>query len=244
MQIFKTGDAYAQESEQLTSGTLNLRQLLGRGRAGLNAGDAEQGPDAFLASFLPNEPGASIPRHTYPFPQFQVVVDGEATVGRHLVRPGSFHYSDAGSVSGPITPLDPEIGLTYFTLRPDNASRLAQAVSTEGQGSARTRRSIIGSRIHSELHTEIVVSELVGPEDDGLGVSAVTVPGKATFTPPSLVSHGGQYLLVVEGALSHAGTNLAAGSLVYLASGETADFTAAREGSEILLLQFPTIDSV
>lgn len=243
MQIFKPGgDAYAHEFEQLESGRLDLRQLLGRCRVEASADSAELGPQAFLATFLPNDAGDSIPRRSYPFPQFQVVVNGEATVGRHLVRPGSFHYSDAGSISGPITPLDPEIGLTYFTLRPDSASQRASEAPPEGKGPARTQRSIVGSRIQSESRTETLVSELVGPEDDGLGVCSVTVPANATFTPPCRASHGGKYLIVLEGTVSYAGADLAAGSLVYLASDETADFTAVKEGGELLLLQFPTIE--
>ncbi|MFJ6535197.1 hypothetical protein ACIQH5_03125 [Paenarthrobacter sp. NPDC091711] len=242
MQIFRASDAGVQESKQLNSGKLNFRQLLGGDPLGDPAGTAQYGPQAFLATFLPNDPGDSIPRRSHPIPQFQVVVSGEATVGRHLVRPGSFHYSDADSASGPITPLDPKIGLTYFTLKPDYNSRPASEHTVEGQDSVRTPRSIVGSGIHSKLGADVLVTELVGPEDDGLSVSSISVPACTTFTPQNGASHGGRYLIVLEGRLSFAGTDLPAGSLVFLAPHETADFTATQDRSELLLLQFPALE--
>ena len=70
-------------------------------------------PQSFLVE---QDPDSVILPHFHVQNEFQVVVKGSGSIGRHAVRPLTVHYTGAHTGYGPIT-AGPG-GLWYFTLRP------------------------------------------------------------------------------------------------------------------------------
>src|SRR5258706_2574486 len=83
-------------------------------RNGLIASPAEDpvAPQAFLVE---QDPGTLIEPHFHLQDEFQVMVGGSGSLGRHAVQPVSVHYAGAHTGYGPITAGSD--GLDYFTLR-------------------------------------------------------------------------------------------------------------------------------
>jgi hypothetical protein len=78
----------------------------------------ESGDDPLLSPtmFLVEQPaGKVLPTHWHRENQFQVVVGGGGTMGRHEIAPIMVHYAGAYSGYGPII-AGPE-GVKYFTIR-------------------------------------------------------------------------------------------------------------------------------
>src|SRR5215470_18719270 len=66
--------------------------------------------------FLTQRPrGDIIPPHFHEVDQFQVVVDGRGTIGKHALEPVTVHYTDAYTPYGPITTVGD--GMLFYTLR-------------------------------------------------------------------------------------------------------------------------------
>jgi hypothetical protein len=70
-------------------------------------------PMAFLVE---QDPGSTASAHYHQQDQFQLVVNGEATMGLHEVRPLTVHFSGAHTAYGPIRASEDD-GVWYFTLR-------------------------------------------------------------------------------------------------------------------------------
>ena len=70
-------------------------------------------PQAFLVE-MP-EPGSVIPPHFHREDEFQVVVAGNGSLGKHALEGVAVHFADAYTPYGPIR-VGPA-GLTFFTLR-------------------------------------------------------------------------------------------------------------------------------
>src|SRR5258708_23159410 len=83
-------------------------------RNGLIASPAEDpvAPQAFLVE---QDPGTLIEPHFHLQDEFQVMVGGSGSLGRHAVQPVTVHYAGAPNRYCPITPGSD--GLDYFTLR-------------------------------------------------------------------------------------------------------------------------------
>lgn len=77
--------------------------------------------------------------HFHELDQFQVMVSGAGRLGRHEVRAGMVHYTDAHTPYGPIVAGDP--GLGYLTLRRDADTRtLYMPAERDRLGQARAAR--------------------------------------------------------------------------------------------------------
>src|SRR5260221_8622645 len=83
-------------------------------RNGLIVSQAEDpvAPQAFLVE---QDTGTLIEPHFHLQDEFQVMVGGSGSLGRHAVQPVSVHYAGAHTGYGPITAGSD--GLDYFTLR-------------------------------------------------------------------------------------------------------------------------------
>jgi len=69
-------------------------------------------PQAFLVE---NTPHRLLRTHYHDVDQFQVIVSGDGTLGKHAVRPYSVHFARAHTPYGPITAGDK--GLAWLTIR-------------------------------------------------------------------------------------------------------------------------------
>src|SRR6185295_5107831 len=91
-------------------------------------------PQAFL---IENSPNRLLRTHYHDVDQFQVIVSGDGTLGKHAVRPYTVHFARAHTPYGPI--LSGDNGLAWLTIRarrdaegaqflPEKLEQLQQAV--------------------------------------------------------------------------------------------------------------------
>ena len=200
-------------------------------------------PQSFLVE---QDPDTTILTHYHQQNQFQVVVGGGGTLGRHAVAPLLVHYAGAFTGYGPI--VSGAQGLQYLTFRANNdpgAQFLPEARErlVRGPKAHFSSPPIATLDIAARRALAQVVSEDILPlAEDGLAVRLYRLPpGAATSALAPSTGHG-QYLVVVAGSMQVGERMLQAPENVFL-SREEAAFTmqAGPEGLEVLLLQFPPL---
>src|SRR6266404_5097233 len=70
--------------------------------------ELREGPQAVRVDIT----NGTVPPHFHIVDQFQIIVGGHGTVGKHPVDPGTIHYTDGYTPYGPIS-----TGVSYFVLR-------------------------------------------------------------------------------------------------------------------------------
>lgn len=195
------------------------------------------GPQAFLAEM---DAGARVGSHFHDVDQFQLFVRGRGRIGKDEWAPGSFHYADAFTPYGPITP-EPGSELAFFTLR--------HATSSGYYGMPESRDRIPGKRgrnqvahfqfAESQSGLDGTVQELLSLPEDGIRGDGMHLgPGSPLDDEPALGA--GQYLVVLAGSLMHAGRTLSPLSVIFADADEpVAGFTAGPEGAKVIRLRFP-----
>lgn len=183
-------------------------------------------PMAFLVE---QDADAVVGAHYHQAAQFQVVVGGCGRLGRHDVAPGAAHFAGAWSAYGPLAA--GAGGLQYFTLRNgwDPGARYME--SSENRA---TLRSL--PRRHREMVGDIEAAA------DGLSAHRYCIePGKTVAgSDPS--GGGGQFWVVLAGAMLCGCETLPARSCVFVYPGEPPfSARAGADGLDILALQFPRL---
>jgi len=198
-------------------------------------------PQAFLVE---QEENAVVHPHFHFVDQFQVMVGGSGRIGRHALAPVMAHFAGGSTGYGPIVP--DACGLQYFTLRASADGTGAQFLPTaRARMEERARRYILADPVHPSTPEALAArddaaEEIVLEEPDGLTVRLFRLPpgAKVALTDPAL--GGGQSLLVLEGAILHAGKPHGRLSALFVPREEAAFMAAAGPaGAEILLLQYP-----
>jgi hypothetical protein len=195
-------------------------------------------PMAFLVE---QDPGSTAQAHYHQQDQFQLVVNGHATLGLHEVGPITVHFTGAHTAYGPIK-ASPDQGVWYFTLRngfdpgarfmtmPEN--RLALR-AIQGR---RHRETVAGPLPEPTAPSET----LLGPDPDGMTAWRYCVTPGAAVTGPDPANGRGQYWVVTAGTLTHAGTTLPKLSCVFVYPDDPPFAAiAGPDGSEIVAMQFP-----
>jgi hypothetical protein len=201
-------------------------------------------PMAFLVE---QDPGTTAQAHYHEADQFQVVVAGSGTLGRHVVEPVSVHFAGAHTAYGPIHA--GPAGVSYFTLRNGFDPGARFMLQSDNRAAL---RGVAGRR-----HREVVAGPLpagsalpdpqsprteavLGPEPDGLAAWRYRLPPGATIEGPDPDAGRGQYWLVLAGALAHGAERLTPLSCGFVAPGEAAFRGIAGEaGLDLLIMQFP-----
>jgi hypothetical protein len=198
-------------------------------------------PQAFLVE---QEPGAVVHPHFHHVDQFQVVVGGGGTIGKHAVAPVSAHFAGAHTGYGPIVP-GPD-GLQYFSLRASADSTGAQYLpAARGRMRPGPRRNVFAPPVApSTPETLAALGEpaLVAliEEDDGLSVRYCRIPPGRELTLDGLDRGAGQSIIVTQGAIRHDGVRLDRLSAMFVAADLPAmRFHAEPEGAELLVLRYP-----
>ena len=203
-------------------------------------------PHAFLIEVPPN---SESPAHFHRVPQYQVFVDGGGKLGRrHGVEPGTIHYVDEFTGYGPI--LAANEGLSYFTLRSffdPGAEYVAQPGAREKLRPSARRYLVIDEDKVALSNSESVAARgdvaldcLIEPHDDGLAAYMLRSGPGLTATGPDPAASGGQYWLVLNGSLVHAGTEYVRHSLAWVSRSEAPfTITAGDSGVEVGVFQFP-----
>lgn len=196
------------------------------------------GPQAFLVE---QDPSTIIEPHFHLQNEFQVVVEGNGFLGRHVVEPVRVHYAGAHTGYGPITA--GSRGLSYFTLRarmdpgaqflPGARHKMQKGQKRHLLGQAHTPSSVAGL-----VTAQTEQLELWEPQPDGIGAWALRAGRNATAAMPG--SHGAsRYLLIIGGVLVLNGERLPRFATAFVPPQENPMLRAGTEGMELLVLQFP-----
>lgn len=195
-------------------------------------------PQAFLVE---QDPNTIIEPHFHQQNEFQVVVEGNGFLGRHVVEPVSVHYAGAHTGYGPIS-AGPK-GLSYFTLRArmdPGAQFLPGARDKMLKGPKRhLLAKACAPSVVADLPSARAESlELWEAHPDGIGAwmlrsgrhGSVALPGQ---------QRASRYLLVIGGVVVVNGESLPRFATAFISPQENPTLHAGTEGMELLVLQFP-----
>lgn len=200
-------------------------------------GIIDERPQAFLVDRL--YPGARIEPHFHDIDQFQVVVDGECTMGKKRTDPVSFQYADAYTPYGPI--VGERVGFAFFTLRPIASGGFFAMPGNRHNMPGRAGRNIAGRFAMDGPKPGPGAFErqpLTAAQPDGVMALGLRLGADACMTGPAS-DGGGQYYLVCGGALEQQGKRLGHLSLIHVAPGDTPPLLqAGADGADVLVLQF------
>jgi hypothetical protein len=200
-------------------------------------------PHAFLVE---QDPNTTILTHFHQQNQFQVIIGGSGTLGRHTVEPLLVHYAGAYTGYGPII-CGPK-GIQYLTFRAHNdpgAKFMPEAREKLLRGPKNHFSSEPIRQLSSDALAQLasVQCEAILPlEESGLAVMLYRLPPGASVPGLAPSTGAGQYRVVVSGSLVNEGQVLQRPESLFLSSDETESImTAGATGAEVLLLQFPPL---
>ena len=211
------------------------------------------GEQAFLVE---QNPHWVTPTHYHLEQQFQVIMAGHGTIGRHDVRPLCVHYAAPQTAYGPIV-AGPD-GVSYLTLRmsgdtsawylhkPGSRERMQPGLKREQQHGA-PQASMSADALASLAGTSVEV--LIAPRPDGLAAHLLRIaPGHnhnhdqamlAEPTESANPAYAGRYYVVTQGAVSLGGQSAQARSVAFASADENVTLHAGPQGAEVVVLQFP-----
>lgn len=202
------------------------------------------GPQGFLVEMT--TPRGVIRPHFHRVDQFQILVAGGGTVGKHHAEPVAIHYTDGFTPYGPIVASDE--GISFYTLRAqsDPGARYMPGSRDKLERRARrgiTRESGLVEGAPKPAATPVTLDPVLAPHDDGLAAYTLRLAPNATTTGPDPSASGGQYYIVVNGGVQAGDEWLPPRSLMFVDAGDAAPaVTAGPEGAEVLIAQFPVPD--
>jgi hypothetical protein len=207
-----------------------------------DAAPPEPGTPYPVAFLVEQDPGSVTAPHFHQADQFQVIVGGAGTLGRHAVSPVTVHFIGRYSAYGPIQ-AGPD-GLDYFTLRNawDPGARYMEH--------ARAELRAVPDRRHREAVAELApadgpiercsVEPLLPRAADGMAVWRYRLSAGATAGGPPAGDGAGQFWLVLGGSLRRGGAHLTARSCLFAAPDDAAcELVAGPDGLDLLAMQFP-----
>jgi rubredoxin len=197
-------------------------------------------PQAFLVEYAP---GRVLQTHFHDVDEFQVVVAGNGTFGRHDVRPHAVHFARAHTPYGPIV-AGPE-GLSFLTLR-------AQRDSAGPQKLPERREAL--DRVAGRRPFQTAQMMRLGAADDCVSISAleqfagaaglaawvVQAPAGASVRLPRASGASGAYAALLSGSMRVDARTLSAPTVAFVAADdEPLRVTAGDAGAQWLVLSFP-----
>jgi len=193
--------------------------------------------------------GYFLPPHYHERDQFQVVLDGSFTIGRHLLTPYCVHFSRAHTPYGPLVSKGPAFSFMVMRAHRDPGLRrmpesrpvlrsipnrkpwqITQAVSFPPPESR-------------PADTDVLLDEVPNIKDDkGLAVYTMVVKPNAKATAPNPARTDGQYIVVVKGSFWHDDREHTSVGLVFVKPQEGPyEIHAGAQGLEALVLNFPEV---
>lgn len=201
-----------------------------------------------MASLVEQPAHTTIPSHFHTVNQFQVVLEGQGSLGKRAVQPWVVHYTNGYTGYGPLCA--GAQGMAFVTLR--NRFDAGARYFPAGQSfmkPAPKRHHLAGPlalRSAADLHAlpQPTCEPVLEPEDDGLAAWCLRLGPHMRLESPDPAQGAGQYLLIAGGTLVHDGAALPPLTCLYV-SADTAPLTlqSGAEGLEILLLQFPVAEA-
>jgi hypothetical protein len=187
-------------------------------------------PQAFLVE---QDADRVILSHYHEQDEFQVVVQGDGSFGRHAVGPVTVHYAGRHTGYGPIQ-AGPE-GLWYFSLRAhsDPGARFLPEWRDRMERGGK-RQLLAGPVSPGDPGTHPVIE----PQSDGIAAWLLDAAPGEPLAPPELPAGAARYYLVVEGELRLDVERLPKFALAFT---DESSFhpVAGPAGARCLALQFP-----
>lgn len=201
--------------------------------------------EAVPQAYLVMQPPGSITRpHFHQTNQFQLFVGGGGTVGETRVDPVTVQYAGAHTPYGPIHAEG--AGVDYFTLRQAWDSGAKYLPASRDLLERGRFRQVVGVKADDAPPAEageIGHETLIAPEADGLFAECLTLPPGGRHRLPDAAEGGGQYHVVVAGALIRDGAHLGPLSVEFATPDEGAvEIEAGPEGLELVLARFPRLE--
>lgn len=207
-------------------------------------GFSKDQPNLAQAWLLECTPQRLLRAHYHGTDQFQVIINGEGTMGKHKLTPNLVHFSRAYTPYGPIIWSDKGLGL--LTIRPRKDALGAPQFMPD----SREKLYAVPHRKPWQLSAMVDYPEaekaggLIPVEnlhdDTGLGVYTAKLKPGARLACPHPGNTDGQFVLVMGGSLMYQNRSWNAFSIVYVTPDENA-FTlqAGDQGMEVMVLNFP-----
>lgn len=180
-------------------------------------------PQAFLVE---QDAGRTILPHYHEQNEFQVIVEGEGSFGRHPVRPVTVHYAGRHTGYGPIE-AGPK-GLWYFSLRAHGDPGARFLPEWRDRMERGPKRHLLADPVDGSA-----AGPVVDPQPDGIGAWVLHAAPGEVLVPPPLPDGAGRYYVVLSGRLE----NWARFSVIF--ASEAFRPVAGPEGARVLCLQFP-----
>lgn len=207
----------------------------------------ESSEDPLLSptAFLIEQPAGSVlAPHFHKQNQFQVMVDGGGTIGRHDIAPITVHYAGAYSGYGPL--IAGPAGIKYFTIRAV-FEKGAMMVATERERMIRGPKRQVSTAPYQPMNEVSLAAltvaqsvDLVAPASDGLAVQAWRLPPGGQAMPLAPTGGSGQFQMVLSGGLRHQDALLRRWEMRFVSADEPAQrLDAGQAGAEVLILQMP-----
>jgi hypothetical protein len=194
-------------------------------------------PQAFLVEY---RPGRTLVTHFHDSDEFQLVVAGGGTLGRHVLRPGTLHFARAYTPYGPIVAGDS--GLAFLTLRARRDSLGPQKLperraQLESHADRQRWQATDELPPRSDANGLVPLSGLQGPP--GLLACCIDLAAGATLQAPP-ASDDGQFVVLLAGLLQEDAREVAALSLAFVRQGDSPlPAVAGADGARVLCLGFP-----
>ncbi|MEM7406266.1 MAG: hypothetical protein AAF458_13285 [Pseudomonadota bacterium] len=226
-----------------------LREYVGNApKRGIYVEGNEVNDNDLPQGFLVTQPPSSVTRpHFHEANQFQVFVDGDGHFGKKPAAPLTVQYANARTPYGPIE-AGPR-GIRYFTLRQrwdPGAKYMPEMRDKLVRGNQRQRMAPVDGDWTSDRDIGIDgvrETSILAAEEDGLHAALFELGPDCTFDMPDAADGGGQYHVVVSGALRGRGEEtLDRWSCQYAFPNDgTVRIQATSRGAAVLLLRFPIV---
>jgi hypothetical protein len=226
-----------------------LREYVGVApKRGIYVEGNEANGNSLPQGFLVSQPPHSTTRaHFHESNQFQVFVDGDGHFGKQPAAPLTVQYANGHTPYGPIKA--GSNGIMYFTLRQrwdPGAKYMPQMRDRLVRGNQRQRLVGAPQLLSAQALAQVESAHtqtLIEPEPDGLYALLCTLGSGQLMQLEDAARGGGQYHVVVNGALlGDADSALDRWSCQYAfpEDGEV-PVQAAQGGAQVLILRFPKL---
>ncbi len=196
-------------------------------------------PQAFLVEQDANK--AILP-HFHEQDEFQVIVEGDGTFGRHAVEPVTVHYAGRHTGYGPIH-AGPR-GLWYLSLRARTDAGARFLPEARAQMEKGPKRQLLGDPVAVCSDADLrdpapaTIANALDPQSDGIAAWMVRVPPRAAAQPPTHPAVAARFFIVIAGEMLWQGERLPRLGTVFADSPEFAP-AAGDAGLQLLCVQFP-----
>jgi rubredoxin len=206
----------------------------------LTAVPGTRDPQAFMVQYAP---GRVLRTHFHDVDEFQIVVAGQGTFGRHAIAPFTVHFARAFTPYGPI--VAGAEGLTFLTLRarrdsagpqllPDQRGALDKVLGRNPwQAAEQLSLAPTGAAMSIMPLTKLI-------DGSGLAAWVVQLPPECSASLPPAQGSGGQYVVAFQGSIRLGSRALAALAVGFVANNEAPlNLASGAQGATLVVLNFP-----